>query len=138
MAAATDLKTAPVEEALRQSDVMAHLLDSLKQGKDIGHYGRLVFAMVARHFMDENEVVSWLKKDRDFSEEQARSLYIQVQGRDYNPPKRAKLLEYQAQQDFPIVPNPDDPDSGNLYRDLKFPDHVYEHIEEYYEEKAAA
>ena len=29
---------------------MAHLLDSLNDGKDIGHYGRLVFAMVARHF----------------------------------------------------------------------------------------
>jgi len=138
MATATDLKTASAEEALRQSDVMAHLLDALKQGKDIGHYGRLVFAMVARHFMDENEVVSWLKKDRDFSEEQARVLFVQVQGRDYNPPKRAKLLEYQAQQDFPIVPNPEDPDSGNLYRDLKFPEHVYEHIEEYYEEKAGA
>jgi len=102
------------------------------------NYGRLVFAMVARHFMTEEEVVSWLKKDRDFSEQQARVLYVQVQGRDYNPPKRAKLLEYQAQQDFPIILNPEDPDSGNLYRDLKFPDHVYEHIEEYYEEKAAA
>jgi hypothetical protein len=125
-----------VEEQLRQSDVMAHLMDSLDAGNDIGHYGRLVFAMVARHFLSEDAVVDWLRKDPDFSEEQARALYLQVHGRDYNPPKRAKLMEYQAQQAFPIIPNPDDPDSGNLYRDLKFPEHVYDNISEYYEQKA--
>ncbi len=123
-------------EDLQKSDVMAHLLQSLDEGKDIGHYGRLVFAMVARHFMEEDEVVDYLQKDRDFSEEQARSLVAQVQGRDYNPPRREKILEYQAQQDFPIIPNPDDPDSGNLYRDLNFPEAVYENISGYYEQKA--
>ena len=123
---------------LRKSDMMAHLLDALDKGKDIGHYGRLVFAMVARHFLDEEELVNTLQKDKDFSEEQARSLVAQVQGRDYNPPRREKILEYQKQQDFPIIPNPDDPDAGNVYRDLQFPDHVYEHISEYYEQKAAA
>ena len=40
---------------LRKNDMMAHLLDSLEAGKDIGHYGRLVFAMVARHFLSEAE-----------------------------------------------------------------------------------
>lgn len=123
-------------EDLQKSDVMAHLLQSLDEGKDIGHYGRLVFAMVARHFMEEDELVDYLQKDRDFSEEQARSLVAQVQGRDYNPPRREKILEYQAQQDFPIIPNPDDPDSGNLYRDLNFPEAVYENISGYYEQKA--
>lgn len=123
-------------EDLQKSDVMAHLLQSLDEGKDIGHYGRLVFAMVARHFLEEDEVVDYLQKDRDFSEEQARSLVAQVQGRDYNPPRREKILEYQAQQDFPIIPNPDDPDSGNLYRDLNFPEEVYENISGYYEQKA--
>ncbi len=123
-------------EDLQKSDVMAHLLQSLDEGKDIGHYGRLVFAMVARHFLEEDEVVDYLQKDRDFSEEQARSLVAQVQGRDYNPPRPEKILEYQAQQDFPIIPNPDDPDSGNLYRDLNFPEEVYENISGYYEQKA--
>ena len=61
-----------------------------------------------------------------------------MQGKDYNPPKRDKILHYQSQQDFPIIPNPDDPDSGNVYRDLQFPDHVYEHISDYYEHKAQA
>ena len=125
-------------EELRKNDMMAHLLDSLDQGKDIGHYGRLVFAMVARHFLPEDEVVGELQKDKDFSEEQARALYLQVQGKDYNPPKREKILHYQSQQDFPIIPHPDDPDSGNVYRDLQFPDHVYEHISDYYEHKAQA
>ncbi|MBV9848084.1 MAG: hypothetical protein JO250_00210 [Armatimonadetes bacterium] len=135
--AATATKNDGVQE-LRKSDMMAHLLDALDQGKDIGHYGRLVFAMVARHFLSEDEVIGYLQKDRDFSEEQARALYLQVQGKDYNPPKRDKILHYQSQQDFPIIPNPDDPDSGNVYRDLQFPDHVYEHITDYYEHKAQA
>lgn len=125
-------------EELRKNGMMAHLLDSLDAGKDIGHYGRLVFAMVARHFMPEDQVAAYLQKDKDFSEEQARALVLQVQGRDYNPPQREKILHYQEQQEFPIIPNPDDPDSGNVYKDLQFPDHVYEHITDYYEHKAEA
>jgi hypothetical protein len=141
--AATATKTKKTQDnagiaELRKNDMMAHLLDSLDQGKDIGHYGRLVFAMVARHFLPEDEVIGYLQEDKDFNEEQARSLYLQVQGKDYNPPKRDKILHYQSQQDFPIIPNSDDPDSGNVYRDLQFPDHVYEHISEYYEHKANA
>ena len=34
--------------------MMAHLLDALESGTDVGHYGRLVFAMVARHCLDDN------------------------------------------------------------------------------------
>ena len=126
----------PVDD-LRASDMMAHLLDALDQGKDIGHYGRLVFAMVARHFMDENELIGYLQKDKDFSDEEARALVQQVQGRDYNPPRREKILAWQKEQEFPIIPNPDDPDSGNVYRDLRFPDEVYDQISEYHEQKAA-
>ncbi len=129
-------KSAGLDE-LRKNEMMAHLLDALDDGKDIGHYGRLVFAMIARHFLDEEELVGYLSKDKDFSEEQARSLYHQVQGRDYNPPRREKILDWQSQQDFPICPNPDDPDACNVYKDLQFPDAVYEHIEEYHEQKAA-
>ena len=123
-------------EELRKSDMMAHLLDALDAGKDIGHYGRLVFAMVGRHFMGEDELVSYLQKDRDFTDEEARALYQQVQGRDYNPPRRERVLEWQAQQEFPICPNPDDPDGCNVYRDLQFPEDVYENISGYYEAKA--
>jgi hypothetical protein len=43
-----------------------------------------------------------------------------------------------GQQEFPILPNPEDPDCGNLYRNLKFPEAVYEHIGEYQEEIMAA
>ncbi len=121
---------------LQKSDVMAHLLSALDKGKDIGHYGRLVFAMVARHFLSESELISYLRKDKDFSEEEARSMYLQVQGKDYNPPKRERILEWQSQQDFPICPNPDDPDSCNVYKDLQFPSEIYEQISEYYEQKS--
>ncbi len=31
---------------LRKNGMMAHLMDALSQGEDIGHYGRLVFVMV--------------------------------------------------------------------------------------------
>ncbi|MBV6624340.1 MAG: hypothetical protein KI793_15600 [Rivularia sp. (in: Bacteria)] len=121
---------------LQKSDMMAHLLSALDDGKDIGHYGRLVFAMVARHFLNESELISYLRKDKDFSEEDARSMYLQVQGKDYNPPQRERILEWQAHQDFPICPNPDDPDSCNVYKDLQFPSEIYEQISEYHEQKS--
>lgn len=122
-------------EELRKNDMMAHLLDALDQKKDIGHYGRLVFAMVARHFLTEEELIGYLTKDSDFNETEARSLYQQVQGKDYNPPKRDRVLQWQEQQDFPICPNLDDSDACNVYKDLQFPEHVYEHISEYYQHK---
>ncbi|NJL21079.1 MAG: hypothetical protein HC895_10085 [Leptolyngbyaceae cyanobacterium SM1_3_5] len=122
-------------EELRKSDMMAHLLDALDEGKDIGHYGRLTFAMIARHFMDDDALIEHLQQDKDFSEVEAKALVKQVEGKDYNPPKRDRILDWQSQQEFPICPNADDPDSCNVYRDLKFPDHVYEHISSYYEHK---
>jgi hypothetical protein len=122
---------------LRKNGMMAHLLDALDQGGDIGHYGRLVFAMIARHFISEADLLEYLQKDPDCSETEARSLVQQVQGKDYNPPKRDRILEWQQQQEFPICPNPDDPDSCNVYKDLTFPDPVYEHISEYYEQKSS-
>ncbi|MBW4473751.1 MAG: hypothetical protein KME45_25750 [Stenomitos rutilans HA7619-LM2] len=121
---------------LRKSEMMAHLLDALEKGQDIGHYGRLTFAMVAHHFMEEAELIEWLQKDRDFSEAEAKALVLQVQGKDYNPPKRDRILDWQQQQEFPICPNSDDPDTCNVYRDLQFPSHVYDHISNYYEQKA--
>src|SRR2546421_6886491 len=131
-------KTNPLE-ALRKNDMMAHLLDALDQGKDIGHYGRLVFVMVARHFLSEEEVIKHLRKDKDFSEEDARALLLQVQGADYNPPRREKILQWQKEQEFPICPaSPDDPDACNLYKNLQFPPGVYDRIEEYHEEKVLA
>lgn len=100
--------------------------------------GRLVFAMVARHFMPHHEVLAWMTKDKDFDEEQARLMLRQVEGRDYNPPKRARIVEWQAQQEFPILPNPDDPDCGNVYRNLKFTEEIYSHIGQYQEKKMEA
>src|SRR5205823_10744542 len=46
------------EAELRNDSMMAHLLDSLRDGKDIGHYGRLVFAMVARSEEHTSELQS--------------------------------------------------------------------------------
>ena len=127
----------PVED-LRQSPMMTYLLDALDNGEDIGHYGRLTFAMVAHHFLDKDELVEWLSKDGDTGENEARALVQQVEERGYNPPRRERILEWQEQQDFPICPNPDDPYACNVYNELQFPDAVYQDIQEYQEKRQVA
>jgi hypothetical protein len=122
---------------LRNNDMMRHLMDALAAGKDIGHYGRLTFAMVARHFMEPDQLVAQLTQDKDFSEDQARVMVQQVIDSDYSPPRAGRIREWEREQEFPIIPN-DDPDAANLYRDLKFPDHVYDKIEQYREAKLHA
>ena len=121
---------------LRKNNTMAHILEALDEGKDIGHYGRLTFAMVAQYFADEDEIVAQLQKDKDFSEEEARSLYQQVSSKEYSPPSRDSILEWQSQQDFQMITDPDDPDAGNVYQDLTFPQDVYESISSYNEKKS--
>ena len=125
----------PVDE-LRADPMMAHLMDSLDKGKDIGHYGRLVFVMVARHFMDEKELLKHLMKDRDVDEEKARSLVAQVEARGYNPPKRERILDWMSRQKFPICTDPDDPDQCNVYKNLDFPKEIYDRISDYYQGKS--
>ena len=120
---------------LRQSPMMGHLLNALDKGEDIGHYGRLVFAMIARHFVSDDELVELLTKDHDADEREIRTMVQQVQEKGYSPPRREKILEYQSQQDFPICPDPDDPDACNPYQELQFPDEVYESIQEYQEKR---
>jgi DNA primase large subunit len=122
----------PVDE-LRDEPMMAHLLDSLEAGEDIGHYGRLVFAMIARHFMDENEVLDYLTKNPDFDEEKAESLLRQIEARGYNPPKRERILDWMRRQEFPICPEPENASQCNVYRNLQFPQDVYEKISQFYE-----
>ena len=122
-------------DTLRKNAMMRHLLDALDGEQDIGHYGRLVFAIVAHHFMSPEELFEHLTKDPSCDEDRARALVDQVESRDYNPPRREKILEYQQEQDFSILPD-DDPDAGNVYRDLEFPEHVYEQISEYHRQQA--
>lgn len=117
---------------LRDSPMMAHLLDALEEGTDIGHYGRLVFAMVARHFLDEKEIVRLLGKQPDHNADEARALLRQVESKDYNPPKRERILEWQTHQEFPICPTPSDPTSCNVYSELRFPDGIYDNITDFY------
>ncbi len=127
----------PVED-LRQSPMMNHVLDALERGEDIGHYGRLAFAMIARYFVDNEELVQLLTKDRDTDENKARALVQQVEEKGYNPPRRDRILEWQKEQDFQICPNPDDPDACNVYNELTFPDEVYEDIQEYQKKRQAS
>jgi DNA primase large subunit len=121
---------------MQQNEIMSHLLAALDRGEDIGHYGRLVFAMVARHFLAVDELVSRLAKNPGFDEVQARALVKQVEGRDYNPPRRETIMQFQREQAFPICPT-NDPDGCNVYKNLRFPEGVYEKINQYYEQKAS-
>ncbi len=123
-------------EDLRRSPMMSHLLDALDDGEDIGHYGRLTFAMVARYFVEEKDLVELLARDGDTDEQKARALVEQVEDKGYNPPRREKILGWQEQQDFQICPDPEDPDACNVYNELSFPDSLYEDIQDYREEKA--
>jgi hypothetical protein len=121
-------------DELRKNGMMAYLMDSLEAGKDIGHYGRLVFTMVARTFASADEIVSLLTKGADCDEEKARALVNQVEQRGYNPPKRERILEWMQKQDFPICPDTEDPWACNVYRDLQFPQEIYEQINSFYRE----
>ena len=91
-------------EALRANGMMAHLLQSLEAKQDIGHYGRLVFAMIARHFLNEDELLSKLCMNPGFDEMQAKALLRQVESRDYNPPRPERIREWQAERNFPATP----------------------------------
>ena len=114
---------------------MNQILEALDRGEDIGHFGRLTFAMIARYFVDNEELVQLLMKDRDTDENKARALVQQVEERGYNPPRRERILEWQKEQDFQICPNPD---ACNVYNELTFPDEVYEDIQEYQEKRQAS
>jgi hypothetical protein len=127
----------PVKD-LRRSPMMGHLLDALEDGKDIGHYGRLTFAMVAHHFVEPEELAKLLLKGKGADESEVRALVQQVISRGYSPPKRSRILEWQQRQEFPICPTPDDPDACNVYRELDLPDEVFQDIEEYREQQFVA
>ena len=125
-------------DELRKSPMMSHLLDALQSGRDIGHYGRLTFAMVARHFMDKDELAELLLRGGAIDEGQAKALVQQVEERDYSPPRRERILEWQAKQDFPICPDPDDPNACNVYQELDLPETVSAQIQEFREQQFGA
>jgi hypothetical protein len=125
-------------DELKSEPMMAHLIATLDSGHSIGHYGRLVFAMVARHFLEQEELVTFLEKDPECDRARAVSMVEQVEARDYNPPKRERILDWMGRQDFPICPDTSDPAQCNVYRNLNFPKEVYDKIAEFYEGRQAA
>ena len=118
-------------EQLRGSAMMEHLVDALGQGKDIGHYGRLTVAMVGHFYLDKHELLKLLEQGQGAGEEDLMALVQEVEARDYNPPTRGQILDWQQQQDFPLCPHPEDPDACNVYQELKLPERVYAQIKEY-------
>lgn len=127
----------PLED-LKKDRMMAHLIGTLESGNSIGHYGRLVFVMVSRHFMEKDELMEYLTKDPECDAARARSLVEQVESRGYNPPKRERILAWMEKQDFPLCPDTGDPTQCNVYRNLDFPKEIYERIEQFHEERSEA
>ena len=123
---------------LEDSPMMAHLLEAMKSSQDVGEYGRLTFAIVARHFMQDNELLELLAQQPGFNQQAAQALLLQVKERDYNPPKRERILEWQSQQEFQICPEPQDPSACNLYRELRFPQEIYDRIGDFWLDRAEA
>ena len=91
-------------DELRRNNMMAHLLDALEARKDIGHYGRLVFAMVARHFIPEAELIGLLQQNPGVNDHEARSLFLQVQGKDYPHPAASGFFNGRKNRASPSVP----------------------------------
>ena len=85
----------PVED-LKQSPLMNHMLEALENGEDIGHYGRLTFAMVGAYFVKNDELVRLLTQHHDGDEREVRAIVQQVREKGYNPPNRDKLLESES------------------------------------------
>jgi hypothetical protein len=108
-------------EELRSSPMMAHLLDSLERGEDIGHYGRLTFVMIARHFLERDELLEWLNKNEEPEGRSHEGLIEQVEARGYN---------------LPICPESEDTRACNPYRELQFPEETYQKIESFYRGEA--
>jgi hypothetical protein len=112
---------------------VAHWLSALEAGQDIGHFGRLAFVIVAQHFLADSEILSLLAGQPKCDQARAAKLLDRVREHGYAPPSRLRLVQWQARQRFPLLPDPADPAAGNLYRELEFPDTVYGQIEEFWE-----
>jgi len=52
------------------------------------------------------------------------------------PLRLVERPERRTVRDFPICPDPNDPDACNVYNELQFPDEVYPAIQECREERA--
>lgn len=120
-----------LSERMSDSPMMAHLLESLEAGVDIGDFGRLAFIIIARYFMDEGEIVSLIASQPEMDQKKALALLNHIRYEDYRPPRREQILEWQAIQDFAICPDAEDPESCDVYRQLRFPDEVYASLKEW-------
>ena len=124
-------------DALRKNHAMRHLIEAVEDGTDIGHYGRLTFAIVAHYFMKPDDLAKFLAQDKDESEAEAKGLVHQVIEAGYSPPGPRKIREWNEKQDFPILPpDHDSVDDANVYQDLDFPEAVYNKISSYHEHQA--
>src|SRR5688572_22861999 len=87
----SDTQNGVRSEDLRDSPTMARLLEALEKGADIGHNGQFVFVTAARHFMDEEKIITLLSRQPDMDEHKARAFLYHVAERGYNPPRRERI-----------------------------------------------
>lgn len=125
-------------EDMRKSHMMASLWDDLKIGVDIGHFGRLLFCIVARHFMEEEQIIKLLTSGQQMLPEDAQAMLLNVNERNYNPPRPSVIRKWQQKQRYKIIPDEHAHDLayGNLYSELRFPQEIYDQVGEFYKEAA--
>lgn len=111
---------------LRANAMMAHVLNALEAGQDVGEYGRRLLAVVGRHFLGEDELVALLSSN--VGEGEARNLVREVTERGEFPPRRGKIVEYMKRQPFQIIPDLRDSKLDDVYEGLTFPPEVAAHI----------
>lgn len=123
-------------EDLRKSPMMAKLWDDLQNKVDIGHFGRLVFTIIARHYLSEDELIRLLANNLEV--EDAQVLLLEVNERNYNPPRPSVIRKWQLRQAYRIIP-PDQEHNlawGNVYAELKLPQEIYDQVGGFYKEQA--
>lgn len=119
-------------EDMRASAMMDRLWTDLSKGTDVGHYGRLVFCMIARHFLDEKEIIKLLGKS--VPTEEAAAMLVEVNRTNYSPPRPAKIRQWQKNQQYKIIPEDKDQSWGNVYTELQLPQEIYENVTNFYKD----
>jgi Tfp pilus assembly PilM family ATPase len=79
------------------------MIRKLKSGKYRLYSRKKDPKTVARYFLSLDQLFKQLQLDPDLDEEKARALVEQVASKDYSPPSREKVLEFQAHQRFQSV-----------------------------------
>jgi hypothetical protein len=88
-------------DELRKDPTMAQLLDSLEAEQDIGYYGRLVFSMVARHFLSQIQIDAYLNPEAPAAAPRPIAVVPRRPAAAASP---ERILKWRRKQAVPVLP----------------------------------